>query len=97
MPRPSTLGNQSLLTAALEGLEIQRQRIEEQIREVKAMLGQRGPGRPRASEAAAPPAVVDKKAKPRRKRKLSAEARKRIAEAQKQRWAAYRKAAEKKS
>ncbi len=72
----------SLMAAALEGLELQKKRIEEQIAQVRAVLGG---GRPKApSRAAAGPA---------RKRELSAAARKRIAMAQKKRWAEYRKKA----
>jgi len=45
MPRTArTVPNHSLLTAALEGLELQRQRIDEQIKEVRSLLG-RGTGR----------------------------------------------------
>jgi hypothetical protein len=73
----------TLLTAALEGLELQRERIDEQIRKVKALLG--GRNVPRAKPVAA---AVEKPAK----RRLSAAARKRIAAAQKKRWAEYRKA-----
>ncbi|MFB3778074.1 MAG: hypothetical protein ACE141_10700 [Bryobacteraceae bacterium] len=82
MPRPAkSLQDASFLTAALEGLELQRQRIEEQIAQVKAMLGGRQ-GRLGAAVRAGKPA---------RKRLLSPEARKRIAMAQKKRWAEYRK------
>ena len=70
----------SLLSAALEGLELQKQRIEEQIAQVRARLG--GRGRRAAGGAAQRPA---------RRRQLSAAARKRIALAQKRRWAEYRK------
>jgi len=80
--------NSELLKAALEGLEAQKKRIEEQIGQVQAMLGRRR-GRPPAS-AAAVPAVE----KPVRRRKLTAAARKRIAAAQKRRWAEYRKKTE---
>jgi hypothetical protein len=69
----------SLLTAALEGLELQRKRIEEQIQQVRAALGGR---KLRLGGGAARPA---------RRRQLSPEARKRIANAQKRRWAEYRK------
>lgn len=80
--------NGPLLNAALEGLEIQRQRIEEQIRQVRSMLGQSRGGR----KAARPePASSEKPA--RKKRVLSSAARKRIAAAQKARWAKFRKAA----
>jgi hypothetical protein len=72
--------NASLLEAALEGLEAQRRRVEEQIHEVRSLLGRR-----------AQPANTQQVNSGRRP--LSAAARKRIAVAQKKRWAAYRKAA----
>ncbi len=83
MPRAMTVNDQSLLSAALEGLELQRQRIEEQIRDVRSRLGKRA-GRVSAESDASEP-------KTGRKRQLSAAARKRIAAAQKKRWAEYRK------
>ena len=87
MPRPrKSVQNDSLLSAALEGLELQKQRIEEQIREVRALLG-KGRGRPPAKRTAASPA------RKRGGRRLSAAARRRIAEAQRRRWAQYRKSA----
>lgn len=76
--------NESLLNAALEGLEIQRQRVEEQIREVRSMLGHG-----RRGKRAEPATSSEKPA--RKKRVLSAAARKRIAAAQKARWAKFRK------
>ncbi|HSW49158.1 MAG TPA: hypothetical protein VLH09_03240 [Bryobacteraceae bacterium] len=82
MPRPAkSLQDASFLAAALEGLELQRKRIEEQIAQVRAMLG----GRPARLGA------VVRAGKPAKKRLLSPEARKRIAMAQKRRWAEYRK------
>ena len=82
MPRPAkTLQDTSLLSAALEGLEMQRRRVEEQIAQVRAALG----GRKLRS------ASGDPTAKPAKKRVLRPEARKRIANAQKRRWAEYRK------
>lgn len=79
--RPKNVQDSGLLAAALEGLEAQKRRIEEQISSVRAMLGgQRG--RPAAGGAPAAPA---------RKRQLSSAARRRIAAAQKKRWAEYRK------
>lgn len=81
----------ALLGAALEGLELQKQRIEDQIREVRSRLGltsgQRG--RPPAAKTTSTPAV----SKATGKRSLSDAARKRIAAAQKRRWAEYRKSA----
>ena len=76
----------SILTAALEGLEQQYHKIDEQIREVRSMLGQRGPGRP-PKHAAAPQA----NAPARKRRSMSASAKRRIAAAQKKRWAEYHK------
>jgi hypothetical protein len=70
----------SLLEAALEGLEAQRRRVEEQIQEVRSLLGGRGQS------------TTGRQA-PAGRRQLSAAARKRIAAAQKKRWAAYRKSA----
>ena len=89
MARPRKVQNTTLLNAALEGLEIQKERIEGQLREVRAMLGQRGPGRAKRTAAAAG-AGSEKPA--RKRRSLSAAARKRIAAAQKARWAKFRKA-----
>lgn len=80
---PRTLNDPGLLEAALEGLMLQRQRIEGQIREVRALLGRRRAG---SSVAEAPVPGI-------RKRELSEAARKRIAAAQKKRWAEYRKQA----
>jgi len=80
----NNIRNSSLLTAALEGLELQKQRIEEQIREVRTLLGQ-GAGR-----RGRPPGATKHKSGPGR---LSPAARKRIAAAQKRRWAEYRKSA----
>ncbi len=72
----------SLLTAALEGLEAQKRRIQEQIESVQALLGGRRAAKARASGAGP--------GSPRR-RELSPAARKRIAAAQKKRWAEYRR------
>jgi hypothetical protein len=88
MPRlRKSVENDSLLNAALEGLELQKQRIEEQIREVRTRLGLTSGrrGRPPGPAAAKAP---KKSAGP---RTLSEAARKRIAAAQKRRWAEYRK------
>lgn len=88
MPMTPRLANDpGLLEAALEGLYLQKQRIEAQIAEVKALLGRR-------RSAPQPVAVVDgvNGVEP-RKRQLSEAARKRIAAAQKRRWAEYRKTA----
>jgi hypothetical protein len=97
MPRTAnSMPDYSLLTAALEGLELQKQRIDEQIREVRLLLGKTSTrrGRPPGSKnggAAAHAAPTTKRSR------LSPAARKRIAAAQKRRWAEYRKSTSGKS
>jgi hypothetical protein len=81
----NTFTDPNLLEAALEGLMLQKQRIESQIQEVRAMLGRRRS--PPASKQST--GVLAASATPRRE--LSEAARKRIAAAQKKRWAEYRK------
>jgi hypothetical protein len=84
MPRTArTMQDPSLLAAALEGLQLQKQRIDAQIQEVRTLLG-KSPGR-----RGRPPGTATKGGAGR----LSASARKRIAAAQKRRWAEYRKSA----
>ena len=81
-------GNRELLTWALHGLEQEiastRQRLQElesQARKLRAST--RGAAAAAVATDAAPAAAP----KVRKKRKLSADARRRIAEAQKRRWA----------
>jgi hypothetical protein len=64
-----------ILSAAIHFMELEKQRIDAQIDQVRALLGRRG----------WPAGKVT------RKRRLSAAARKRMALAQKRRWAEYRK------
>lgn len=88
MARPSsTMQDPALLAAALEGLELQRKRIDDQIAMVRGMLS----GRKSASSAPTAAPAASSSAPSRRKRVLSEEARLRIAAAQKKRWAAFRK------
>src|SRR6266849_4856488 len=87
MPQGTPVVDKALLTAAVEGLELQSQRIGEQITQVRAMLGIRPRGRPRKS---APPAFHPQPAS--KRGTMSAPARRRIALAQKKRWAKYKKA-----
>ena len=72
----STKLNPEIIAPAIEGFENQRDRLDAQIGELRAMLN----GRHTESASAEPP-----KRKPRR---ISAASRKRIAEAQRKRWAA---------
>src|SRR6476646_4826422 len=66
------------LQMALVGYEIEKQKIEERIREVRAALG--------GSQVAAAQSEA-----PRKRRKMSLAARRRIEAAQKKRWAEHRK------
>jgi len=70
-----------VITAAIEGFEAQTQRIDAQIAELRAMLNGAQP------KAAAAPRTP-------KRRKISAAGRKRIAEAQRKRWAALKSTSE---
>lgn len=83
MPRGRSSSDPTTLAMALVGYEIEKQKIEDKIRQIRAQLGGSGAGR-----AGAP---ADAKGGPRQKRTLSAAARKRIAAAQRKRWAEHRK------
>ena len=88
----SSAPSREILEAALKGLESEREKLEEQISEVRRLLSGRGT----ATKATRSAASSGNGASPRRggarkKRALSAEARARIAAAQKKRWAAFRK------
>ena len=87
MPRGKSSQDQSMLAMALVGYEMEKQKVEDKIKELRAQLGVSKPrvGRPPAAAAAA---VVEEAPK---RRTLSAAARKRIAAAQKKRWAEHRK------
>jgi hypothetical protein len=88
MPKTSAAPSREILEAALHGLEIQRQKLDEQIAQVRGMIGSRGGRASRLTQGGSEGAS---KPTSRRRRTLSAEARKRIAAAQKKRWAAFRK------
>jgi hypothetical protein len=75
---PTSKLTSTIIEAAIGGFEAQKQRIDTQIAELRAMLN----GVPMASDEEAP-------AKPTR-RKFSAAARKRMREAQQLRWARIR-------
>ena len=74
--------DQMTLQMALAGYEIERNKIEDKIREIKAQL--KGKSAPAAAGSAEKAPV---------KRKMSAVARARIAAAQKKRWAEFHKRA----
>ena len=67
--------NPQIIAAAIEGFESQKKRLDAQIRELRAMLN----GGRTKSAAAEPPK--------RKRRRISAARPKRIAEAQRKRWA----------
>jgi len=75
-----------MLAMALIGYEVEKKKIEERIKEIRARLG----GSQRAAKAGATEAGEQRK-----RRKLSKAARKRISAAQKKRWAEQRKATSK--
>jgi hypothetical protein len=83
MARTRSIDDLGTLQMALVGFQIEKQRIEQKIQELRAQLKSRGASiSQEPGEAAAP-----------RKRELSEAARKRIAMAQKRRWAEHRKRA----
>jgi hypothetical protein len=75
---PTKLDNE-ILAAAIEGFEAQKRHIDTQIAEIRQKLG----------GGSAEPAATPEPG--RKRRKMSAAGRKRIAEAQRKRWAASRK------
>ena len=78
--------NPTILQAALEGLELEKQRLEASIAEVRALLGGRSAAPTKSSQ------YVPAGGQP-KKRVFSAATRKKMAEAQRRRWAAARKGA----
>jgi len=83
MARGRSIEDVSMLEMALVGFQMERQRIESKIQDIQSQL--------RGSRTGASPGGQDNK--PRVRRQLSAAARKRIATAQKRRWAEHRKRA----
>jgi hypothetical protein len=85
--------SQEVLTAALDGLQAQLAKLDSQIAEVRRLLGAplRGrrpkPGNETKGGSDSPSGYAPARKK---RRKLSAAARKRMADAQKRRWAAVR-------
>ena len=79
---PTKVTNE-ILTAAIEGFEAQKTRINAQIAELRQTLSG-GPAKP----------TVAPQPQKRKRKRMSAASRARIAEAQRKRWAASKKAAE---
>ena len=84
MARARNVEDVTTLRMALVGYELEKQKIDEKIRQIQAQLKGKKIAQP-SSDAEVGPAPV--------KRNLSPAARKRIAEAQKRRWAEHRKRA----
>jgi hypothetical protein len=82
MAKAKSNANADILRYALTHLEHERDEIQGKIDHINSQLGHK---------AATPPAAAGATAAPRKKRTLSASARKRIAAAQKKRWAEHRK------
>jgi hypothetical protein len=80
MPAP-TVSDNSILEAALVGLQHQHSELIQKIAEIHRRLGIRAP---RTTSTSASPVAAS------RKGHMSAAARKRIGEATRKRWAAYR-------
>ena len=81
MARGKKLEDLTILRMALVGYEAEKEKIDARIAEIRAQLG--------GKAVPSPAAVVEKKVGS--KRILSPAARKRIARAQKKRWAEHRK------
>jgi hypothetical protein len=90
MAKTSATPSPEILEAALRGLEAQKQQLDEHIAELRSMMGRRV-GRPPRGNSGAASQSKGSEGKGRKKRSLSPEARKRIAAAQKKRWANFRK------
>ena len=86
-------GSNELVTWALHGLEQLIENTRQRLQELEAHARKlRGAGKAAASSAPAAEATTAGAPKARKKRKLRADARRRIAEAQKRRWAKVRAA-----
>ena len=85
MARGKSADDLTTLQMALVGYQIERQKIDDKIREIQGVLKGRRPAAGGATEEAEKPAAASTR------RVLSPAARKRIAAAQKKRWAEHRK------
>jgi hypothetical protein len=85
MPRGRSDQNREILEYALQHLEKERDELQSRIDIIRRQLGGR------VTSSAAPASQPSAPSAPRKKRTLSEAARKRIAAAQKRRWAEHRK------
>src|SRR5256885_8063769 len=79
--------NQRILELALKGLEAERQRIDEEVEEIRRQLGGR------AAAATSKPAAAGATAKSKTGSHLTPAGRKKLADMMRKRWAERRKAA----
>jgi hypothetical protein len=84
MSRENLKTDQSILAMALVGYQIEKSKIEERIRQIRAQIGGKT-GKAQLAEEPSENGVQPKR------RKFSAAARRRMAAAQKKRWAESRK------
>ena len=84
MPRGRSTEDVTMLEMALVGFQIKKQRIESKIQDIQSRL---------KGKRASTPSSDGASSKPRVRRELSVGARRRIAAAQKRRWAEHRKRA----
>jgi hypothetical protein len=85
MPRHAQPKDNTLLEMAIVGYQHEVERLKARIADIKAQLGQRGPGRPKATASG-----TDHEG-PQKRRAMSKAGRARIAAAQRARWAALKK------
>jgi len=78
---PARKLNEDIIRAAIEGFESQKRRINDRIGELTAML---------SGNAAHAPEAAPRKAAQRKRRRFSIASRRKMAEAQRQRWAKIR-------
>lgn len=87
MPRQAKPKDNTLLEMAILGYQSQLGGISARIADIRAQLGQSGPGRPKATAATA---AATNHAGPQKRRTMSKAGRARIAAAQRARWAALK-------
>ena len=80
--------DRTILEMAIVGYQSQLEMISEKMTDIRAQLGQRGPGRPKAT---IPTATGTDHAGPQKRRTISKAGRARIAAAQRARWAAQKR------
>jgi hypothetical protein len=91
MPRQAKPKDNTLLEMAIVGYQREVEKISAKIADIKAQLGQIGPGRPKATADTVAAATGTDRAAPQKRRTISKAGRARIAAAQRARWAAQKR------